>query len=80
MYVAVPKGLREHYGYGNQLNDMAHDRLVCSIGDVCIQYRLLQETELTYKKAYEIAQAMEVATKVLRISRRPYLPTREFIV
>ena len=62
-YVAVLKGLGEHCGDGDQLNDMVRDRLVCSIGDVRIQRHLLQETELTYKKAYEIAQAMEVATK-----------------
>ena len=62
-YVAVLKGLGEHCGYGDQLNNMVHDRLVCGIGDVRIQRRLLQETELTYKKSYEIAQAMEVATK-----------------
>ena len=62
-YVAVLKGLGEHCGYGDQLNDMVRDRLVCGIGDVRIQRRLLQETELTYRKAYEIAQAMEVTTK-----------------
>ena len=63
IYVAELKALGEHCGFGDQLNDMVRDRLVCSINDNRIQRRLLQETDLTYKKALEIAQAMEVAAR-----------------
>ena len=77
-YVAVLKGLGEHCGDGDQLNDMVRDRLVCSIGDVRIQRHLLQETELTYKKAYEIAQAMEVATKDMEDLKKA-IPTHQSV-
>ena len=77
-YVAVLKGLGEHCGYGDQLNNMVHDRLVCGIGDVRIQRRLLQETELTYKKSYEIAQAMEVATKDMEDLKKA-IPTHQSV-
>ena len=42
---------------------MIRDRIVCGINDNRIQHRLLQENELTYKQAYDIAQAMETASK-----------------
>ena len=38
------------------------------INDNHIQRRLLQETDLTYKKAFEIAQAMEVDLAALDIN------------
>ena len=42
---------------------MLRDRLVCGIGDGKIQRRLLAESELTFKKAFELAQAMETADR-----------------
>ena len=42
---------------------MVRDRLVCGVNDIRIQNRLLQESKLTYDKAFEVAQSGEVATK-----------------
>ena len=42
---------------------MLRDRLVCGINDVRIQRRLLSEPELTYKRAFDLAQAMETAER-----------------
>ena len=42
---------------------MLRDRLVCGINDNRLQRRLLAEANLTFKKAYEIAQAMEAAER-----------------
>ena len=42
---------------------MLHDRLVCGVNDMQIQKRLLAETELTFKKTFIIAQAIEMAEK-----------------
>ena len=42
---------------------MIRNRLVCSINDHEIQRRLLQESNLTYQIVYDIAQAMETASK-----------------
>ena len=62
-FVAELKKLSEHCDYGDSLNDMIRDRLVCGINDGRIQRRLLAEAELTYKKAFELAQAMETAER-----------------
>ena len=45
---------------------MLRDRLVCGINDAAIQRRLLAEKDLDFKKAFEMAQAMEVATENAR--------------
>ena len=42
---------------------MIRDRFVSGINDTRIQRRLLQEPNLTYKKAFETAQAMEIAAR-----------------
>jgi len=41
--------------------EMIRDQLVCGINDSHIQRRLLAEPDLTYKKAFDLAQAMETA-------------------
>ena len=62
-YVAELKRLSEHCEFAATLNDMLCDRLVCGINDSRIQRRLLAEPELNYKKAYELALALEAAEK-----------------
>ena len=49
--------------FGDSLDDMLRDRLVCGIRDTHIQRRLLAETKLTLKKATELALVMEAAVK-----------------
>ena len=55
--------LSEHCEFGESLNDMLRDRLVCGINDQRIQRRLLAEAKLTFTKAFELAQAMEAADR-----------------
>ena len=62
-FVAELRRLSEHCGFGDVLQDMLRDRLVCGINDGHIQRRLLAEPELTYKKAFDIAQAVESAER-----------------
>ena len=62
-YVANLRAIGEHCDFGDTLELMIRDRLVCGINDTRIQRRLLQEPNLTYKCAFETAQAMEVAAK-----------------
>ena len=62
MYVAELKKLSMECEYGDSLNEMIRDRLVCGVNDGRIQ-RLLAEPDLTFKKAMEIAQAIEAADK-----------------
>ena len=62
-YVAVLRKLSEHCNYGDTLDDMIRDRLVCGVRDEKIQQKLLCEKKLTLNSALKIAQAMESATK-----------------
>ena len=45
------------------LEDLLRDRLVCGIGDIRLQRRLLAKPNLTFAKAVQIAQASETAEK-----------------
>ena len=49
--------------FGASLEEMLRDRLVCGIKDEHIQRRLLAEPNLTFKKAQDIAQALESADR-----------------
>ncbi|XP_042372461.1 uncharacterized protein K02A2.6-like [Plectropomus leopardus] len=61
-FVAELRQLSEHCDFGTVLDDMLRDRLVCGINNDAIQRRLLGETPpLTFKKALEISQGMEMA-------------------
>ena len=70
-FVTALKQLTEHCVFGAALDDMLRDRLVCGIGDGKIQRRLLAESELTFKKAFELAQAMETADRDARDLGKP---------
>ena len=64
LYVAELRRLAEHCNYGDSLNEMLRDRLVCSINNnERLQRRLLAEASLTFKKAYDITLAMEAAER-----------------
>ena len=60
-YTAKLRKIAEHCSFGNTLEDMLRDRIVCGISDPQLQRRLLAESELTYKTAFEIAQSWETA-------------------
>lgn len=60
-YVAELRRLAQDCNYGDKLQQMLRDRLVCGISDERIQRRLLSEAELTFDKALSIA--VETANK-----------------
>ena len=62
-FVAELRQISEHCDYKATLDDMLRDRLVCGIKEDRIQRRLLAEPGLTFKKAMEVATAMEMAAK-----------------
>ena len=64
-FVAGLRRLSEHCQFGTTLEDMLRDRLVCGLDDDRIQRRLLEERELSFEKAVEIALAHEMASKNL---------------
>ena len=71
-YVAELCRLSEHCGF-QDLENMLRDRLVCGVRDTRIQKKLLAETGLTFKKAFDSAQAVEMAeqqAKELQVNGR----------
>ena len=64
-FVAGLRSVGQHCGFGDALEDMIRDRLVCGVNDDRIQRRLLaeRETKLDFKRALELAQGMEMADK-----------------
>ena len=61
MYVAELKKLAEFCNFGDTLEPMLRDRIVCGIGNERWQRRLLGEEDLTYKSAMKIVLALESA-------------------
>lgn len=62
-YVAALRKLTEFCEFGDKLNKMIRDRLVCGINNERIQRRLLSEPDLTYEKALKLAKTAESADK-----------------
>ena len=68
-YVAELRSLTEFCNFGNSLELMIRDRLVCGINDAAIQTRLLADTELTYDKAVSIALTGTQSVRELRVKQ-----------
>ena len=61
-YVAELRRLSEHCEYGDHLEEMLRDQLVCGVANGH-QQRLLAEADLTFDKAFKMVQAMELAKR-----------------
>ena len=70
-YVAELRKLSEFCDFGDNLDDMLRDRLVCGINDRRIQTKLLSERNLTFDKALEISQATEAAVQNFESLTKP---------
>ena len=62
-YIVTLKHLATHCDFGSFLNDALRDQLVVGLSQDSMQRKLLAEDKLTFKKACEIAQAMELAER-----------------
>ena len=69
-FVASLRSLAEYSNYGQQLDEMLRDRIVCGIQDDSIQRRLLSEQKLDLKGAVEISQGIETANANIRDLKR----------
>ena len=70
-YVAGLRRIAEHCEFGDYLESVLCDRLVCGIQDSRIQRRLLGEPDLTFARAFTLAQSLESAdrdTKALQVA------------
>ena len=65
-FVAALRSIAQYCNFGDSLNDLLRDRLVCGVNDDGVQHRLLSEKGLTFAKAFDIASSMEAAKKIYR--------------
>ena len=66
-FVAELRSITQHCNFGDSLELMIRDRLVCGIHDSSIQTRLLAETDLTYdERAIKIALTAETTSQSVR--------------
>ena len=71
VFVTQLRSLSEDCQFGDSLEDMLRDRLVCGIKDDAIQKRLLAESELRFAKAVQLAQSMETAARNVQELQKP---------
>ena len=62
-FVTTLRKITEHCEFRDVLDDMLRDCIVCGISSKRTQQRLLQEADLTYAKAHDMALAAETAQK-----------------
>ena len=74
-FVAELRALAEHCKFGDTLDLMLRDRLVCGVKDGRTQRRLLSESKLTFQRALEIAQAQETELKGMEELKEPSAQT-----
>ena len=65
-FVAELRRLTEYCDFGTSLEDMLHDRLVCGVNDDRIQRKLLSEPNLTFARAFKLAQDWNPLRNTLR--------------
>ena len=65
-FVAELRALAEFCNFGDTLEVMLRDRIVCGINDDAIQRRLLSDPKLDYAKAVETALNMETAAQSMK--------------
>ena len=62
-YVSCLRALTPFCDFGDTLDNMLLDRLVCGINHEQLQHRLLAEPNLRFSKAMEIVQTFEPAVQ-----------------
>ena len=60
-FICQLRELSQFCDFGENLEEMLKDRLICGIGDTRMQRRLLSEKDLTFQKAQDIVLALEAA-------------------
>jgi len=70
-FVAALRQIAKYCEYGETLNMMLRDHLVCGINHQATQKRLLAEKNLTLEKALEIALAIEAADNDVKQLHKP---------
>ena len=70
-FMTALRQIAKYCDYGDTLNIMLRDRLVCGVNHQAIQKRLLAEKNLTLEKALETALAIEAADNDVKQLQKP---------
>ena len=70
-YTAELRKIAEHCSFGDTLEVMLRDRIVCGINDTGRQRRLLAEPDLTFQSAFKMVQAWETAESNAKDLQKP---------
>ena len=62
-YISELSTIANNCSFGDSLETMLRDRLVCGMNDIIIQCRLYAKKALTFKTAMELSRGMESAAK-----------------
>ena len=71
-FMAELHAIAAWYNFGQTLEAMLQDRIVCGINNSKIQKRLLAESKLTYQQALDLTQGLETAAKNVKELRPPH--------
>ena len=73
-FVAALRSLARDCNFGDAMERILRDKIVFSINDQVIQKKLLDEANLTYKRALELAESAEAAARGQEEMRTPLKP------
>ena len=76
-YIAELRRLAEHFEFDDKLDDQLCDQFVTGLRSVTAQKKLLGESNLTLKRAVEVATSMEVADIQAQHLRGTSIPVRD---
>ena len=79
-YVAELRRLSTHCEFDAYLDQALRDRLVCGLSNESIQKRLLAESDLTLKKAMDLALGMEAADRNAKSLKGPEAAVQKLVV
>ena len=70
-YTAELRKIAEHCSFGDSLDDMLRDHIICGINDITLQRRLLAEPELSYQTAFKMVHVWETADSNSKDLQKP---------
>ena len=79
-FLSELRALSKSGNFGETLDVMLRNRLVCGINDANIQNRLLSEPSLTPQRAMELAESLETASKQRQINGRSTHKIRTYVL
>ena len=73
-FVAELRAIATTCNFGETLEAMLRDRIVCGVNDNAIQKRLLAEPKLTFQQALDLARGLKTAARNIKELKTPHGP------